>query len=101
MQAVLYAPQQAPQTVAVDGIALPDLVTGLVQVPKQVPGLLGCAPMLVDVLASAPDYIAYSVFDHDGQVNHAAMEALAKLTGVSFGENEDSILRGAVLLIQA
>ncbi|RZK44307.1 MAG: hypothetical protein EOO61_04310 [Hymenobacter sp.] len=101
MQAVLYAPQQTPQTVSIDGMALPDPATGLVRVPEQVPRLLDCAPTLVDVLASAPNYIVYAVFDHDGQVNHAAMEALTKLTGASFGENEDSILRGAVLIIQA
>ena len=101
MQAVLYTPQQTPQTVPIDGMTLPDPETRLVQVPEQVHVILNCAPALVDVLSSAPNYIAYAVFDHEGQVNHAAMKALAKLTGVSFGEDEDSFLRGAVLVIQA
>jgi hypothetical protein len=101
MQAILYIPYHAPQPVVIDGLVLPNAATELVKVHEQVSMLLNCAPALVDVLASAPGYIAYSIFDHDGQINHTAMEALTELTGVSFGENEDSILRGSVLVVQS
>ena len=84
MNATLYLPQQQPQSVSPDGLTLPNPTTGLVGVPAVVPELIGCAPELVDVLASGPGYVAYSVFDCEGEVNPAAMEAVAQLSGVSF-----------------
>lgn len=67
-----------------------------------VPGLLHCAPELVDVLASGQGYVAYSVFDCEGEVNPEAMAALGALTGVSFDAgNEDELLRGPVLVVTA
>jgi len=60
-----------------------------------------CIPGLVDVLVSSPDYVAYSIFDCEGLANDAAMAALTQLTGVKFGDDEDEILRGTVLLIEA
>ena len=100
MNATLYLPQQAPRTVSVDGLYMPDPKTGLVRVPDQVAVMLGCAPGLVDVLASGPEYVVYSVFDSEEEVNPAAMVAVAAVSGVAFdSEDEDAVLRGAVLVV--
>lgn len=80
---------------------MPDPATGFAQVPEQVPALLGCAPELVDVLASGPDYVAYSVFDSEEAVNEAAMAAVAAISGIAFNaEDEDTLLCGAVMVVQ-
>lgn len=102
MNATLYLPQQPPQVVSSEGLVMPDLATGFVRVPDAVPTLLGCAPGLVDVLACGPRYVAYSVFDYEGgAVNSAGMQAVAEVSGASFdSDDEESILRGAVLLVQ-
>ena len=100
MNATLYLPHQPPQLVAVEGLCMPDPTTGFARVPDQVPGLLGCAPGLVDVLASGPEYVAYSVFDCEGEANPAAMAAVAAVSGVVFDvEDEDAVLCGAVLVV--
>ena len=79
---------------------MPDPATGFASVPDQVPALLGCAPGLVDVLASGPEYVAYSVFDSEGEANPAAMAAVAAVSGVAFdSDDEDAVLRGAVLVV--
>jgi hypothetical protein len=100
MIATLYIPQQPPQAVPVEGLYMPDPVTGFARVPEQVPGLLGCAPGLVDVLACGSEYVAYSVFDCESETNQAAMAAVAAVSGVAFDtEDEDAVLRGAVLIV--
>ena len=102
MTATLYLPSQPPQLVSIEGLTMPDPATGFARVPDQVPGLLGCAPRLVDVLASGPEYVAYSVFDSEEEANPAAMAAVAAVSGVAFdSEDEDAVLRGAVLLVLA
>jgi hypothetical protein len=102
MNATLYLPEQLPQKVPADGFVLPDAMSGFVQVPAQVSELLGCLPGLVDILASGPGYVAYSVFDSEEKVNHAAMVAVAEASGIEFDEeDEDMTLRGAILLILA
>ena len=101
MNAMLYLPSMAPQLVSIDGLCMPDPVTGFARVPDQVPGLLGCAPALVDVLASGLDYVAYSVFDSDGEENPAAMAAVAAVSKVAFElADEDAVLCGAVLVVK-
>lgn len=101
MIATLYLPQQTPQTVPIEGLSLPDPATGFAQVTEQVSALLGCAPELVDVLASEPDYVAYSVFGNEESVNEAAMTAVMAISGVAFdATDEDMILCGPVLLLQ-
>ena len=101
MTATLYLPNQTPQLVSVEGLTMPDPATGFARVPDQVPGLLGCAPGLVDVLASGPEYVAYSVFDSEEEANPAAMVAVAAVSGVAFdSDDEDAVLCGAVLIVQ-
>lgn len=79
---------------------MPNPATGLVGVPESVPVLLGCTPALVDILASGPTYVAYSIYDAEGETNPAAMEAVAKVSGFSFDlDDEDAILRGPVLVV--
>jgi hypothetical protein len=100
MYATLYVPQQSPQPISVEGLALPDPLSGLASIPERVPILLECTPGLVDVLVSNPRYVAYSIFDYEGEANCAAMAALTELTGVKFGDDEDEILRGNVLILK-
>lgn len=101
MNATLYLPKQPPQVVPADGLCMPDPKTGFARVPEQVPALLGCRPGLVDVLACGPEYVAYSVFDCEGETNQAAMAAVAAVSGVAFdSEDEDAVLCGAVLVVQ-
>ena len=100
MNATLYLPHLPPQAVSTEGLVLPNPVTGLVGVPAAVPPLLGCVPELVDMLASGPNYVAYSIFDCEGEVNQVAMEAVAAVSGVSFeSDDEDAVLRGSVLIV--
>jgi hypothetical protein len=101
MRATLYLPNQLPQPVAVEGLILPDSTTSFSHVPEQIAVLLGCAPKMVDVLASGLGYVAYSVFDSEDEVNVEAMAAVSKISGVSFDqEDEDTILRGAILIAE-
>ncbi|WP_162549833.1 hypothetical protein [Hymenobacter nivis] len=100
MYATLYVPQQPPQLITTQGLVLPDAITKLVSIPERVPLLLNCAPGLVDILASDTGYVAYSIFDHEGQINHSAMVALSELTGVRFGYDEDETLCGTILIVQ-
>lgn len=100
MCATLYVPKQLPKPVSIEGLVLPILKSKSVPVPEQVSALLGCAPGLVDVLVSDSNYVVYSVFDYEGDINHAAMTVLSELTGVRFGEDEDDTLRGTVLVVE-
>jgi hypothetical protein len=72
MNATPYLPQQPPQLVSIDGIAVPDQPGRYVPVYEQVSVLLNYAPKVVNVLASGPRYMAYSVFDSEGEVNREA-----------------------------
>lgn len=101
MYAILYIPHQSPQSISVEGLTLPDPLLEFANVPERISVLLGCAPRLVDVLVSSPSYIAYSIFDSEGQINDEAMTALSELTGVKFGDDDDNTLRGVVLLVHA
>ncbi|GAB2874127.1 hypothetical protein GCM10027044_40850 [Hymenobacter ruber] len=100
MRAILYTPAEPPRTVSPAGFTMPDRVTGLVRTPPQAAELLECAPTLVDVLASGADYVAFSIFDFEGEVNYAAMEAVAKISGHDFDvADEDHTLAGPVLIV--
>ncbi|QNE42039.1 hypothetical protein F1C16_19950 (plasmid) [Hymenobacter sp. NBH84] len=100
MNATLYLPYQLPQAVPTEGLVLPDPATGFVKVPEQVPVLMCCVPSLVDVLASGPGYVAYSIFDCDEPVNLPAMTAVSRVSGIEFDpEDEFATLCGAVLLV--
>lgn len=101
MKATLYLPSQPPQSVALEGLILPNSTTNFAHVSEQLAMLLGCAPKMVDVLASGLGYVAYSVFDSEDEVNVEAMAAVSKISGVSFDqEDEDTILRGAILIAE-
>lgn len=101
MTATLYLPHQLPRVVSVEELSLPDNATGFVKVPSNVAILLDCAPSLVDILASGPEYVAYSIFDCEGEINHTAMVAVSEVSGVKFDElDEDSVLRGGVLILR-
>ena len=101
MTATLYSPYQSCQQVSSGGLHIADPETGFVQVPERVAALLGCTLELVDVLASGPGYVVYSVFDSEGQENHAAMAVVAEVSGVEFDlGDEDTVLYGPVLVVR-
>ncbi len=100
MRALLYQPGRLPEPVSTDGFGLPDETTGFVGAAGGAGTILDCAPGLVDVLASGRDYVAFSVFDHEGEANLEAMRALSDLTGTAFdAADDDELLRGPILLI--
>jgi len=102
MDAILYLPGQQPQKVSAEGLSLSDNNTGYAQISERVSTLLECSAGLVDVLASGPHYVAYSVFDYEGEVNQAAMLALSDITRVPFNlDDDDAILQGPVLVIRS
>jgi hypothetical protein len=101
MVATLYLPGQLPQAVSTTGLLLPDPATRFSRVPEQVPVLLNCVLELVDVLASGPGYVVYSVFDCEEPINLEAMTAVAEVSGVVFDpDDEDALLCGAVLVVR-
>lgn len=99
----LYQSGQPTLLVDQTGFALPVNTGGqFARVPPQAASLLGCAPGLVDVLASGKGYLVYSVFDSEEPANIAATQAVAALTRINFDvTNEDELLRGPVLIVQA
>jgi hypothetical protein len=100
MNAILYLPRQQPLAVSNEGLCLPGVDTDYVIIPDEVPPLLGCVPGLVDILACGTQYVAYSIFDSEGDVNLAAMEAVAKVSGIEFNPNDDDeVLRGPVMVV--
>lgn len=101
ISATLYLPEQPPQAVSTIGLEMLAHETGFAHIPEVVPALLGCLPGLVDVLASGTEYIAYSVFDFEGETNLSAMMAVEALTGQRFSpEEDDEVLCGPVLIVK-
>jgi hypothetical protein len=101
MTTTLYIPKKQPINKPNDGFNILEDGT-FATVPYQAATLLGCAPGLVDVLATGNGYIVYSIFDAEDEVNEAAMRTVAELTGISFdASNEDEVLCGPVLIIRA
>ena len=102
MTITLYRPGQAPEAVSEAGFRLDEASGQTIQNTALAAELLGCAPFLVDVLASGKGYLVYSVFDYEGEANTAAMATFAELTGVGLDpENDDELLQGPVLVIQS
>ncbi|MDO7851369.1 hypothetical protein [Hymenobacter convexus] len=96
----LYRPGQPPQPIPAEQFALPD-ASGRAQVTQAVADALGCHVSLLDVLASGPGYVAYSIFDCEGDVNAAVIPLLKAVTKTEWGnENEDEVLRGNILVIR-
>jgi hypothetical protein len=100
MIATLYRPGEPPQSIPADNFQLAG-PAGFAKVTEAEAQALGCHVNLVDVLAVGADYVAYSIFDNEGELNLEAMQALAELTGLSFGLGDvDEMLRGNVLVVQ-
>lgn len=79
---------------------MPDAITSYARIPNEVPPLLGCVADLVDVLACGPSYVAYSIFDSEGDMNLLGMEAVARVSGIGFDPNdENEVLHGPVLVV--
>lgn len=100
MRATLYVPGKQPCELSPEGFELPDPTTGFARVTERVAQELGCAEVLVDVLDCAPDHVAYSIFDCEGETNEAAFAALANISKVPFDSSDPNhLLRGPILLI--
>lgn len=101
MTVTLYTPSNQPTFESPDGFSLPGAKRFASPIPK-VAALLGCVPGLVDVLASGEKYVVYSIFDSEGPANPTATLAVAELIGSNFDvADEDELLRGPVLIVQA
>jgi hypothetical protein len=102
MKATLYTPFQLPQAMPTSGLSLPNPETGFASIPDNVSVFLGCSQALVDILTFGTNYVVYTVFDHDGDINKSAMLAVAEVAGEIFGVgDEDSHLCGPVLIVRA
>ena len=67
---------------------------------EQVAEQMGCAVNLIDVQASGPNYVAYTVFDYEGPINLLGMAEVARLSGVPLDpEEEDEQLCGPILVV--
>lgn len=101
MNARLYLPGQPPRQLSVEGLTLPDRESGYARITMREASILGCSGKLVDVLASGPNYVAYSIFDYEGgELNLPAMRILSEVSPTSFDEgDEDSFLFGPVLVV--
>ena len=91
----LYKPNEEPLVLTPAEFSEDIHVNGLLPV-ERVAELLGCVKLLVDVLASGPDYVFYSVFDCEGEINANAMEVFTALTGEPC---DDDPLRGPILVL--
>ncbi|ALW86347.1 hypothetical protein AUC43_15390 [Hymenobacter sedentarius] len=91
----LYKPTEEPLLLTPTQFSADIHCNGQLPVDR-VAELLGCAKLLVDVLASGPDYVMYSVFDCEGEINPIAMEVFEALTGEPC---EDDPLRGPILCL--
>lgn len=79
---------------------MPDAVTGFVTPPARAAELLNCVPSLVDVQACGPEYVAFSIFDYEGETNPSAMAALSEISGYGYDiKDEDQVLAGPVLIV--
>ena len=99
MTITLYKPSEEPQQLAhFEGAE--NLISGGNRPMEHVAALMGCTPGLVDVLASGPNYVMFSIFDYEGPINLPAMEVLTKLTGVEMNvDDEDEQLCGPILVV--
>jgi hypothetical protein len=101
MTATLYRPNQLPTIISIGNSVKPSS-QDYAHVTEQIAELLGCSSGMVDVLAKASTYIAYSIFDAEGEVNLTAMAILRELTGQSFDPDvEDELIMGNVLIVSS
>jgi hypothetical protein len=98
MTATLYRPNQLPLIVNANNLPAPN-EQGYARVTEQIADLLECSLKMVDILAVANNYVVYSVFDDDGEINTSATNALTEITGIAFNSTqEDETLRGNILI---
>lgn len=97
MTAILYEPGHAARKIPAEDLNPVDFT----KAQKGAADLLQCPPAQIDVLASGLGYMAFSVFDHEGEINLEAMRVLTQLTGISFNvDEEDEVLRGPILIVR-
>jgi hypothetical protein len=91
----LYKPMEPPIDIPVADFT-DDLGYEKTLPVERIAEILGCAPWLVDVLASDEHYVMYSVFDSEEPENPAANAIFLELTTVDV---EDDALCGPILVI--
>jgi len=101
MVVTLYTPGQPPKDISPDGFSLPNPASGFAQVTTQVALELGCAEFLVDVLDCGPDFVAYTIFDYEGEVNHEGTLAVQRHSKhpTLYGSDDDATICGPLLLV--
>lgn len=99
MNVTLYLPGEAsPIRIDADGFTLSTTSHQITRVSKA----LDCSPGLVDVLATGPAYVIYTVFDSEAEVNYAGMIVTGQYTSMEFDpDDDDQVLRGPVLVVSA
>ena len=96
MKAIIYQPGQPEQPYEAKDFTLDTTADQIVLASTA----LRCSPEMVDILASGKNYLAYSVFDDERDINIPAMQVLTDLTGFEFNiTDEDMVLRGPVLVV--
>lgn len=100
MIVTLYLPGAPARGIVPDGFELPDASTGFARVNSRVAEELGCNPSLIDVQASGPGFVAYTIADYEGEPNVLGMAALAEVTGFTYSlDEEDTVICGPVLTV--
>ena len=99
MNITLYKPPEAPQQMLPFENA-ESLVKGSNLPMERIAELMGCGSGMIDVQASGPNYVIYTIFDYDGPVNLLGMAEVARLSGVPLDpEEEDEQLCGPILVV--
>lgn len=100
MITTLYVPAKQPLALLTDQCAASVEAGRITPQFEHIAKLLKCPISFVDVLATGHGYALYSIFDCEGPVNPAAMQAFTELTSVQLNaEYEEDCLRGPVLSI--
>lgn len=106
MVAVLYKSGEVPKVLGNEEFTLPNQETGFAKVSEPVALALGCTISAVDILDCGPDFVAYSIFDYEGDpsengMSEEGLKALMKWTkhpeAYAKGNAED--LGGPLLLV--
>lgn len=101
MTITLYQPSGAPQQMPYFEGAENLVRNGEVsQAMRRVAELMNCPVSLIDVQASGPKYVVFSVFDYEGPTNLIGMAEVARLSGVPLDPKEEyHQLCGPILVV--
>ena len=102
MTATLYQPNMQPLDILANSFSQDASSGQILQNSVKAAEVLGCDLGMLDVLACGVGYLVYTIFDHEGEANFPAMAIVAKINGIAFDAlDDDAVLRGPVLVVQA